>query len=142
MKSTKSYRSHEAGSQFLLKSVFTSSHLWSFYPMKVAFTCEAKVSDCSVLAVSLSRNRRDESPAPPPPIGAVGKARCPLRNLHFSFSFSPEPSLLRKSTHLNQDETAMLCHVSPPCLFVPPQHTMCQHSLYLSSKHTAHGKRC
>ena len=36
----------------------------------------------------------------------------------------------------------MLCDVSPPCLFVPPQHTMCQHSLYLSSKHSAHGKRC
>ena len=73
----------------------------------MAFTCEAKVSDCSVLAVSLSRNRRDESPAPPPPIGAVGKARCPLRNLHFSFSFSPEPSPLAK---VNTSQSRRNCH--------------------------------
>ena len=78
-----------------------------FYPLKVAFTCEAKVSDCSVLAVSLSRNRRDESPAPPPPIGAVGKARCPLRNLYFSFSFSPEPSPLAK---VNTSQSRRNCH--------------------------------
>ena len=75
------------------------------------------------------------TPAHPPPMGALR----PPRNLHFSFSDSPEPSTLLTGwgkSSLNRGETAMERDEFTP-LFIcrGTLCQLCQRSLYLSFKH-------
>ena len=74
------------------------------------------------------------TPAHPPPMGALR----PPRNLHFSFSDSPEPSTLltgRGKSSLNRGETAMQWNEMNHSLVYLSRYALCQRSLYLSFKH-------
>ena len=97
-----------------------------FYPLKVAFTCEAKVSDCSVLAVSLSRNRRDESPRPPPANRGGGQSAVPPPEFTFLVLVLSRAFPSCESQHISiktklqcfamYHPLVYLCHRNTPCV--------------------------
>ena len=71
------------------------------------------------------------TPAHPPPMGALR----PPRNLHFSFSDSPEPSTLLTGESHPSIEAKLQWNEMNHSLVYLSRYALCQRSLYLSFKH-------